>query len=65
MYTTINIRLKSICFPRTVILMVFALCAGGTIAMENPANSLVAAHGRFAWLVALLKKHDIAVTWLS
>lgn len=45
--------------------MVFALCAGGTIAMENPANSLVAAHGRFAWLVALLKKHDIAVTWLS
>ena len=45
--------------------MLFALCAGGTIAMENPANSLIAAHERFAWLVALLQKHNIPVTWLS
>ena len=50
---------------RSVILMVLVICAGGTICMENPNNSLIALHERFAWLVTLLQSHGIAVLWLQ
>ena len=43
--------------------MVLAICAGGTIIMENPQNSLVAMQGRFAWLVELLSGQNISAPW--
>jgi hypothetical protein len=47
--------------PRTVILMILVICAGGTILMENPQNSLVAMQSRFVWLVKLLERAKIPV----
>lgn len=51
--------------PRSVILMLLVICVGGTVMMENPQNSLIGMHSRFAWLVALLRSHNIPVIWLQ
>ncbi len=45
--------------------MMLVICVGGTICMENPHNSLIALHERFAWLVTLLQSHSIPVLWLQ
>jgi hypothetical protein len=45
--------------PRSVILMICVICAGGTICMENPGNSLIGMHSRFVWLVNLFSSFGI------
>ncbi|CAK9090383.1 Uncharacterized protein SCF082_LOCUS42631 [Durusdinium trenchii] len=57
----VSVRRSNKLLSRTVILMVLAICAGGTIIMENPQNSLVATQGRFAWLVELLSGQNISM----
>lgn len=44
--------------------MILVICAGGTICMENPQNSLVAMQNRFVWLVKLLERANIPVPCL-
>ena len=41
--------------------MVLVVCAGGTICLENPANSLICHHPRWVWFVNLVGKHGIPV----
>ena len=46
---------------RTVLIMLLTVAAGGTVCLENPANSLIALHDRFIWFVKLLSSHGIRV----
>ena len=45
--------------------MVLTICAGGTILLENPCNSLIALHDRYVWMVKMLLEHGIPVSWLK
>ena len=44
--------------------MVLVVCAGGTICVENPANSLLGMQSRWAWFVNLLNSFGIRVAWI-
>ena len=50
---------------RSVLLMLLVICAGGVIFMENPANSLIAMHPRFCWMVKLLQSDNIPAICLT
>ena len=45
--------------------MTITLCAGGTVVLENPANSLIALHDRYVWMVKSLRERGIPASWIT
>ena len=43
--------------------MVLVVCAGGTVVLENPMNSLIGLHDRHVWMVKLLSRAGIPEPW--
>ena len=50
---------------RSMILVMITIAAGGTVLIENPANSLIALHPRWVWMVETLLRHGISVACLG
>lgn len=48
---------------RSVIFMWITFLMGGSYFMENPANSLVACHPRYVWMLKRLREIQVFVTW--
>ena len=44
-----------------MILAMIIVAAGGTVLIENPANSLISLHPRWVWLVETLLRRGISV----
>lgn len=51
--------------PRSVLLMMLTVCAGGIFLLENPCNSLISLYERHVWFVKLLASFDIPDTWIE
>lgn len=41
--------------------MLITYAAGGIFLVENPANSLIALHPRWIWMLEQLRKHGVTV----